>query len=184
LVEEVFIARGRHSTCPLRSGFVFLGCKQQQQQQQQQQELSGAAAAPAAGMPTKPPAAGAQRGTSSARFAAALLRREDAAAAGDAVVPHLTSWVCQPWVSGSNGLSTAAAVLAAADAGLLPPVLDYAEGPSAEWIEFDRPSQQEMQQQQQCAGSSGSSSGGSSGGSSGSSSELSGVVCCPVLWFR
>jgi transcription initiation factor TFIID subunit TAF12 len=90
----------------------------------------------------------------------------------------------QPWITATDGLNSAAAVFAAAEAGQLPAVLDYAASSSAEWIEFERPTQTQLQQQQQQQQQQHRSAAGGSGSGSGSSSQLSGVLFFPVLWFR
>jgi hypothetical protein len=153
LVQEVFISRGSAATCPVTTGVIYFGCQQQQQQQQQQ---TGATVGSAVGAATSSSKAGAS---------------EDASAA------VLCNMLHQPWVTVTNGLNSAAAVFAAVEVGQLPAVVDYAVGPSAEWIEFDRPTQTEIQQQQQQQGL-------TAGGSSSSSSTLGGVVMVPALWFR
>jgi len=63
-------------------------------------------------------------------------------------------------------------------------VLDYAGGPTAEWVEFERPTEQEllMQLQQQQQQQQGMVRG--DGGCSSSSRSLCGMVMVPVLWFR
>jgi hypothetical protein len=177
LIQEVLIARGRHSTCPIASGIIYLGCQQQQQQQQQtvpspssttstaSQQLPAAAAAAAAGGSNGSPAAAAAAGGVGGGSAAVAA----AAAAGAAASRQLGGMLHQPWVCSGQGLTSAAAVFTAAEAGHLPPVLDYAaSGGVAEWIEFERPSLTEIQQQQQQQ----------EGGGLGS------VVLCPALWFR
>ena len=152
-----------------------MGCQQQQQQQQQQtvpspssttstasQQLPAAAAA--AGGSNGSPAAAAAGGVGGGSAAVAV-----AAAAGAAASRQLGGMLHQPWVCSGQSLTSAAAVFAAAEAGHLPPVLDYAaSGGVAEWIEFERPSLTEIQQQQQQQ----------EGGGLGS------VVLCPALWFR
>jgi hypothetical protein len=132
---------------------IYFGCQQQQQQQQQQQ--TGATVDSAVGAATSSSKAGAS---------------EDASAA------VLCNMLHQPWVTVTNGLNSAAAVFAAVEVGQLPAVVDYAVGPSAEWIEFDRPTQTEIQQQQQ--------QGLTAGGSSSGSSTLGGALMVPALWFR
>lgn len=122
--------------------------------------------------------------TAAARDAGAAASATTAAAAGPAkrdagaaLSQQLGHTLQQPWITAPDGLNSAAAVFAAAEAGQLPAVLDYAAGSSAEWIEFERPTQVELQQQQQWHMS-------AAAGSSSGNSQLSGVVFFPVLWFR
>lgn len=173
------MARGKGSTCPLLTGVIYLGCQQQQQQHQTPSLAASAGGGDGSSIDSssggRPTAAGpAARGAGAAAAPTAGQAARDAGAALSQQLGHCT--LQQPWIASTDGLNSAAAVFAAAEAGQLPTVLDYAAGPFAEWIEFERPKQSELQQQQQHR----SAAAGSSVGSS----QLSGVVFFPVLWFR
>lgn len=181
LVQEVWVARGKGSTCPLSTGIIYFGCQQQQQQQQTPSLAASAGGgngsidSSSGGVPTAagPAARGAGAAGAAAPTAAAGQAARDPGAALSQQLGHTLQ---QPWVTVTDGLNSAAAVFAAAEAGQLPAVLDYAAGSSAEWIEFEKPTQSELQQQQQHRLA--------AAGSSIGSSQLSGVVFFPVLWFR
>jgi hypothetical protein len=182
IVRECILARDglNGSTCPICSGFIFLGHYQP--------------AATAAGTNLL------QSGSSSSSGgggASALLRPagEDAsraAAAGEqasgdvkALAADLGSMAYQPWVAAAHDLTSAAAVHTASRAGLLPPVVDYVTLGSngTEYVEFAAPNPEQLRQQHQekAALNGDSSSGGAAGAES---AWPAGGLMAPVLWFR
>jgi hypothetical protein len=197
IIQQVILARDglNGSTCPIRSGFIFLGHYQ----------------APASVADTNLLQAGRNIGSSSGAAADGddhpqpgdiLLRQagfhaERAKAAGEqasnaakAVASDLGNLAQQPWVTAAHDLTSAAAVHTASGAGLLPPIIDYAHAVSAEFIEFAALSHEQLRQQQQewaalCgAATAASRSSGALGSSSSSGARPAGGFLAPVLWFR
>uniref|UniRef100_A0A383VQA7 Uncharacterized protein n=1 Tax=Tetradesmus obliquus TaxID=3088 RepID=A0A383VQA7_TETOB len=188
IVQECIIARDgmSGSTCPVRSGFVFLGHYAGATSADHSTSLLQAGSSSSSGggggdLLLHRPAAG----EDAVRAAAA---GEQADAAVKVLAADLGGMVHQPWVAAAADLTSAAAVHTASRAGLLPPIIDYVSfggGDGAEYIEFAAPSSEQVRQQQQewvalCGGSS-SSSRGSAGGDG---SRPARGLLAPVLWFR
>jgi hypothetical protein len=175
IVQECILARDAMSgsTCPIRSGFIFMG-------HYSAANTTTCSSSSEVGLP-------APAGEDAARAEAA-----GAAANADvkAAAAGLGSLAYQPWVAAAHDLTTAKAVHMASFSGLLPPMLEYASNGTTEYIEFAVPSQQQLAQQQQewaalCSGAAGVSSSSSSGGVQGTAGTLpAGGFLAPVLWFR
>jgi hypothetical protein len=201
IIQQVIIARDglNGSTCPIRSGFIFLGHYQAPASVadtnllQVSRNIGSSSSSGAAGGVEYPQPGDIllrQAGFHAERAKAAGEQASDAA---KAVASNLGGLAYQPWVTAAHDLTSAAAVHTASGAGLLPPIIDYAHAVSAEFIEFAAPSHEQLRQQQQewaalcgaaAAASSSSGARGSSGAAGCEGAWPVGGFLTPVLWFR
>ncbi len=150
VINGIIVCRAGEFTCPVGVGAIYMAAlplQQQQhlagtpeqpqlyraqQQQQQRCDSSGSGELPLSGAAT---GAGASAGTTAAPGAA-----PKASAAASAAGGFLAGLAQQPFVSALDGVTDAAAVLAAAEAGALPAVVAHTRMPGVgEFIEFRRP---------------------------------------------
>ncbi|KAF6264520.1 hypothetical protein COO60DRAFT_129552 [Scenedesmus sp. NREL 46B-D3] len=180
IVQECILARDglSGSTCPVRSGFIFLG---------HSQPTNACAARLGHSSDSGSGSCASARSTPAGDDAACAAAAGRAATADvAAVAADIGSLASQPWVTAAHGLTSASAVHVASRAGLLPPVIDHASTGSAEYIEFAAPTQQQLtQQRQEWAALSGrAAASSSSGGAAGAGGGPAGGWVAPVLWFR
>jgi hypothetical protein len=175
VVQECILARDalNGSTCPIRSGFIFMGHYQAANATTSSSSSSNAVLPRPAGEDAVRAAAAGEAASAAVKAAAAALGR----------------LAYQPWLAAAHDLTSAGAVHVASAAGLLPPILDYATTGKAEYIEFAAPCQQQLAQQQQewaamCSGAAAGSSGSSGGVQGAGGTWPAGGFVAPVLWFR
>jgi hypothetical protein len=168
-VQQIVITRDVvASTCPISSGIIYLGILERP-------VAFGMADSQGNGSSSN------ENGTGNNSSSSNIDDCRDAAACAQ----HLASLQQQPWVLAGNGLDGHAAVLAACSSGRLPAALHHtmlADG-SAEFIEFERPSQTQLQQQVEGLAARLQSCKASGSGSVSSSRGLP-MIVAPVLWFR
>eukprot|EP00775_Hariotina_reticulata_P007040 gene7040-7254_t len=141
LVHECVVSRGgrREATCPITSGFVFLGVCQHNSAEHWPPVSTATT--------TVLPAAAGLASTGAGYLSCDVAASKDLAVA--ACGCSLADMRQQPWLAAASNMSSAVAVFAAVEAGLLPDVLDYAGNGTAEWIEFAVPDRHQVAKQQQ-----------------------------------